>query len=258
MTWTHYIDNEVPWDAPAHYGEWDSLVEAGGSTIVQSTDAAFPDRGSYGLRCQTVSGNTACVEKEDVASIAVGGELYIGFWMKVAALPAAYTYVTSLYEGSNLRVGVLLDTDGDLRLICRRDGAFTYLAYTAPPAASGRWLYFVLAVKRASSDVAADGWFRMYFDGRLADEAIDQDNYDSFANLLNLRAGCQANAADDLDVYLDEYKVAAGYPEPHVPTPADEYPSARRTAVLYRTASADSVEFADYCVSELGLSLIHI
>ena len=44
MSLLHYIDNEPPWDAPAHYGEWDSLTEAGGSTIVRAAAATFPTR----------------------------------------------------------------------------------------------------------------------------------------------------------------------------------------------------------------------
>ena len=259
MSWIHYIDNEVPWDAPAHYGEWDSLSQAGGSTVVQSTDAAFPERGAYGLRCQTVAGNNAYVQKDDIASIAPGGELYVGFWMNVAGLPAvSSTYLSSLYNGGSMQIGVYFSTAGSLKLACRRDGGWTYLGWIAPPAATGRWLYFVLAVKRASSGVAADGWFRMWFDGRLAAEGINQDNYDTFAGSLDLRAGCHASARDNLDVYLDEYKVATSYPEPYVPTPADEYPSADRTIVLYRTASADSVAFADYCVAELGIPLANL
>ena len=37
MSLLHYIDNEVP-----AFGEWDSVVTTGASTIVRSTDAAFP------------------------------------------------------------------------------------------------------------------------------------------------------------------------------------------------------------------------
>lgn len=254
MSLLHYIDNEVPWDAPAHYGEWDSYVEGGWATVTQVAAAAFPERGSYGLRCQTFEGHIAYMQKDDVASIAPGGELYVGLWMKVVGLPVGgLTYIGSLYDGGTMKVGIILDVNGELRVACFLDVGAAWLGPIAPPAASGRWLYFVLAIKRASSDVAADGWFRMYFDGRLADEAINQDNYDTYAVPLDLRAGCHAATRDDLDIYLDEHKVAESYPEPYVPTPADEYLSADRLAVLYRTASADSVEFADYCVAELGV-----
>ena len=256
MSLLHYIDNEVPWDAPAHYGEWDSRVDAGDSWL--DISYGFPERGYYGLRCKTVAGDIAYVQKDGVASVAPGGEIYVGFWLYVAILPAAGTYIGSLYIAGTVKLGVYHFADGRLRFNYRHDGGWSVGATATPPAASGRWLYLVLGVKRATTDVSADGWYKMYFDGRLAGEVTGKDNYDSWAGSLDLRAGCHSLAQDSLDIYLDEYKVATSYPEPYVPAPAGEYPCPERTAVLYRTASADSVAFADYCVSELGVPLANL
>ena len=134
MSLLHYIDNEVPWDAPAHYGEWDSLVEAGGSMIVRAgAEAAFPDRGSHGLRCRTASGDVAYVQKDGVASVAPGGEIYVGFWLYVAALPAAGTYIGSLYISGTVKLAGYHFDAGRLRFNYRDDGGWNGGATATPP-----------------------------------------------------------------------------------------------------------------------------
>ena len=58
MALLHYIDNEVP-----DYGGWNAVVQLGSSTIVQSEAAAFPERGSLGLRATAVGSDSAYVQK---------------------------------------------------------------------------------------------------------------------------------------------------------------------------------------------------
>jgi len=254
MNLLHYIDNEVPWNWPADCGEWDTVSKTGSSTIGPSADAAFDERGFMGLRfAGDADGNTASVFK----AFGAGNEtLALGLWLRAGALPTNGSYSQSirvnapglgdLFTGrvlkideSTWRVGVYAKED---------DGSNHYMA--SSDLSVDRWYYVVFLAHSGSGD----GWFKLYVDGVEDASATSLDNDArvlgaQFLYLGNQGWGYHANAVYD----FDEIKIATEYPEPCVPAPADEYPSATRMVVLYRQASSDSREFADYCVEELGV-----
>ncbi len=243
MSLLHYIDNEVP-----AFGEFDSVVQSGG-TIVQSGDAAFPERGSRGLRA---SGGMAYVQKDLTISVAPGDEIFFGWWRRIDTHPSVSYKARSidLYNASQLVWLDFLTSNGTTVWYAFGDAGA--LSYTWTDVDG--WAYFVLASLRATTNVASDGRYRIYVDGALMKEWAGVDNYDRLADITRLRMGqIESDAAFIGD--FDEIKIATTYPEPFSPTPTDEYPQARRTVVLFRQASSDSREFADYCVSELGVPL---
>ncbi|GAH06041.1 unnamed protein product, partial [marine sediment metagenome] len=125
--------------------------------------------------------------------------------------------------------------------------------YGADHSIRSSWIYVVLAVRRATSSVAADGWARQWINGALVQEYTSSDNYDTYSGNLTFRAGIWTDPKNAHVIDVDELKLSFNeYPEPHVPGPPSNYPDAKRTVVLYRATSTDSAEFAQYCVSELG------
>lgn len=248
MSVLHYIDNEVP-----AFGEWTSVTENGGSTIVQSAAATFPERGSLGLRTTIVGANTAYAVKDVSISIDAAGSVWVGFWLRMAAFPAVI-YPLKIYSAAPnclLRVG--LTSSGWVMGKVYNDAGAVSTVYSTWAIGLDRWTYIAVELRRASTNIAADGGVALYVGGELVDSRYDVDNFDRATDVGELCAGVVSVPQDGTVVDLDEFKIATAYPEPHSPTPADEYPSAARTVVLWRRASSDSREFADYCVTELGV-----
>jgi len=194
----YYIDNEV-----AAFGEWDSVVEAGSSTIVQSGDAAFPERGAVGLRADIVNGANAYVRKDFAAQ----STLYAGLWLY---LHSGY----SVGSGSGKPIVLCGDSgaaSGTWLLylqwydskwwICVYDYAVG--AYPLVHMPIDRWTYLVGGVHRA----AGTGWLALWMDGALMGQNTGRNNA---GTIDNLRVG---NSYGNADVYaltldIDEIKIA--------------------------------------------------
>ena len=245
MSLLHYIDNEVP-----TFGEWDVVV----GSVSQTAEAAWPERGGYGLRCAVTGGNVAFARKDFAAALAA---MALGFWFK---FPADPTWIDGLsfiianacgWSANGFRL-LLRNDNGKacLRLLVHAGAAWTaYLdTYYLQP---GRWYYIGIIGTWDGSAGTAD----LYIDGvhrGQAAQAGDATGNRPYDVSVGNSGYCTGQAAT-LD--FDEIKVRddTTYPEPHVPAPAGEYPSAARTVVLWRGASDDSRQFGDYCVSELGI-----
>ena len=245
MSLLNYIDNEVP-----VLGEWSGRTQASPSSIAQSSAASFPERGNVGLRVATSVGNAAYVYKTGVKTLGAGEVLYMGYWLNVQAGPdTLYTRINCLQRSGNDLVWLYLYPDGHCTLGYRTDGGPSATgSYT-----SSGWTYIVVALRRATTNVASDGYVRFYANGALIAEATGKDNYDIANGSIDAWCGNYSQVRDDTVFYLDEIKIADAYPEPFVPTPTTDYVDASRTVVLYRQGSTDSKTFADYCVSELGV-----
>lgn len=248
MSQQHYIDNEVP-----SFAEWDVITDAGASDISQSEDASFPERGSMGLRCTVVNGVSAYAKK-NLAS--APDSLSTGFWFRFADSPTwsdwqlfqiaaaendvhcGWLLILSKHpSGPRLQLWSYAGWLGDLY----SDGY-----YLVPE----RWHYIaIIAAWNESLSYA-----NLYIDGVYRGQAAKVgDATASKPDRLYVGNKWASATAGVMD--FDEIKIRndTTYPEPYVPTPPDEYPSADRTVVLYRGASDDSRQFADYCVSQLGV-----
>ncbi len=251
----HHIDNEVP-----AFGEWDSVVEAGASTIIQSAAAAFPDRGAVGLRVTIVGANNAYVQKTISHSLDPGGWICFGCWINVAVAKTLYLWAIKATD-STWDGRLEIESFGKLRIRMRDDGGVVRSSsWTIWPRDinDGLWHYLVIGFKRATSNVASDGEAVFYCNGHEWGTITGVDNYDRWASVDYAQLGASVGADDGFVCDFDEIKIADAYPEPFSPTPLTDYPEARRTVVLYREASADSREFADYCVSELEIPLANL
>ena len=249
MSHTFLAMNEL-----AGHAEWDSVVEDGSSTIIQSADAAFSERGSLGLRVTIVGASGAYVQKNNIGiSLSPGGSVYIGEWIRFPAYPSAAT--TLIYPRSTFGyLGFICFYDtGRLRPGLYHDDLTGYLPGYSDVLTAGRWYYIAWEIRRATSAVASDGGLALWVDGQPQVAGYACDNYDCAINLDYAKFGVPIMARDGFVLDFDGIKIATTYPEPFVPTPLTEYPEARRTVVLFRQASADSFAFADYCVSELGV-----
>ncbi len=245
MSLLYHIDNEVP-----VYGEWDAVFEAGGSTIVQSADAAFPERGAVGLRLTTAAGDAAYAQKTVSASIPAGGDYYIGFWFRMRNPGGNYVGIVDTEEHEIL---AYMRSTRLLNGYFRNDAGGYAPFIQTQQLALNQWYWLVFRLHRAATSVSADGYGAIYVDGALAATTANMDNFHRAEVFSWLRIGASINIHAGMDADFDEIKIATTYPEPFVPTPLTEYPEARRTVVLFRQASADSFAFADYCVSELGV-----
>ena len=242
MSLLHYIDNEVP-----TFGEWDAIV----GNVSQATEAALPERGGYGLRCSVSGGNYAYARKDFASALSA---MAVGFWFK---FPTAPTWTDGQYfflaKAGVMGFVLYLRNDSgsahlELAVYAGGDGTTYSDTYYLEP---GRWYYIAIIATWDGSAGTAD----LYIDGVHRGQAQQAGNA-TFNRPDEIKMGnsvfCSGSAAT-LD--LDEIKVRddTTYPEPYVPTPADEYPSAERTAVLWRGASDDSRQFGDYCVAALGV-----
>ena len=213
MSWVHYIDNEVP-----AFGEWSS-VTPGTSLIDQTSDAAWPERGSLGLRF-TISGTSAAyVTKNLSVSLSAAGSIYVGLWVKlVSADPGGR--IVELRNGANVLAHLKISS-GKVYATIYGDGAEDLdTAASTVGLTIGRWHYLAVEVKRASTNIASDGGGAAFIDGELASSRYDVDNYDRAVAVDSVRIGVQAPAADGDIIDFDEIKIATSYPEPYVPTPA--------------------------------------
>ena len=245
MDWLHYIDNEVP-----TFGEWDAVI----GQMSRTAEAAWPERGSYGLR-STVSGGNVAYARKDFASAV--SSMALGFWFKFPSEPTwedgQYFFVARARNASRLGWYVaLLSDQGNvcLRLVvyAGTGGALYDDTYHLKP---GRWYYVAIIAAWNGSAGTAD----LYIDGVHRGQALRA--VDATSNYPDqIRMGNPVNCTGQaVTLDFDEIKVRddTTYPEPYVPTPANEYPSAERTVVLWRGASDDSRQFGDYCVAALGI-----
>jgi len=250
MAVLHHIDNEVA--GPA---EWNAIVETGAATIIQTPDAAFPGRGRLGLRATVITaGHLAYAQKTVNHTLAAGASVYVGVWIKVQSL---YPSGRILELGSAAWTATLYFTAGVLRLYIANDAGISSYDTLVWPGA-GEWFYAVVKLTRASSNVASDGSVEAWINGAAAGSVTGIDNYDRAPNVQYMRAGLIAytNFAPVID--FDEIKIGTSYPEPYVPTPETDYLEPARLCVLYRTASSDSRDFADYCAERLGVPLANL
>jgi len=239
VSWIHYIDNEVP-----DLAEWDLSYKTGDATIEPTPTAAWHERGGIGLEVHADAGETAFVIKSWTAP----ATCHVGFWMRYVAGDNASTFCYPM---------LLMTDDGTCLgwLQLRQDGNLIAVPIMGPGTAGttlrkGRWYYIVVGVHAA----AGDGWVRLYVDGQLRGESAGLNTAAYPFGRFSMGQCAASSGIDNLELHFDEVKVAASYPEPYVPTPADEYPSAERTVVLWRDNQwGGAPEFADYCVSRLGV-----
>ncbi|MCD6377464.1 MAG: hypothetical protein J7L99_01290, partial [Planctomycetes bacterium] len=251
MSLLHYIDNEVP-----GFGEWDAVVQSGSSTIVQATDAAFPERGSLGLRTTIVGTSPAYVRKDNMnVSIAPGQTIYTAFMARFANKPSSYTKISQGYNVSGDTLYVLYTNSSGVFEWYIADDAGNFHGFTGSTDCSdNNWHWVVIGLHRASSSTGADGWGKLWVDGILEAQYTSVDNYDRLSDFDQFRLGVPSHARDGFVIDHDEIKITADtYPEPYVPTPSSDYLQAQRIVVLYRQGDADSRAFADYCVESLSI-----
>ncbi len=243
-----YIDNEVP-----GRGEWDAVSEVAGSTIAQGTEAAFPERGSLGLR-NTVVDNAPAYVTKNLTWPAGCCECYAGVWIR---LHAGWSGVANGHAQVAVLATEPADTGRRLVLFVRLESTGqAYLAVShsdigdvisPQPIPLGRWCYVVVGIRWAG-----DGWRKVWQDGAVVIEDPDRD----FSGYAPTAVALGHFSADDAVSYTadyDELKVATSYPPPYAPSPAGQELCPERVVVLWRGDSPDSRSFAEYCVDRLGI-----
>jgi lysophospholipase L1-like esterase len=250
-----YVDNEVP-----DLAEWTEVVQEGAATVTQATDASFPDRGSYGLRCTGAAGAASYARKVTGQVLAAEGYAAMACWASWAEVgfPGGASTILRMSAGpaGNAAVELVINDAGELFLRAfEDDGSASESAPTACGLTDTGWHYLVVGVVRAASDVAADGGAYLTVNGHDRVDLTGLDNYDLLAAGLAGEAGWIVyGGAEDGDVIdLDEIRLLDDYPEPFSPEAPSDYACAERTLVLYREGSADSRSFAEYCRTAGGV-----
>jgi len=249
----HYIDNEVP-----AYGEWDSVVQQGASTIKTCPEASFPERGAAGLRVEIAGTDVAYVQKDlEVGAPPAGGYL-LGFWMRIAGYPSDSTEIGILYSSKTAICRIFLLADG--RIVPRLDtdsGGNEYCWSSPGTILPGRWQYVAGRFVRASSPGATDGGADLYVDGVLRATNRSTNNYNSCCDTQLWRFGVPVLARDGFVIDLDEWKFSSTYPEPYAAMPPEDAAHGARTCVLIPD-TADGREFADHAIQMLGVPRAHV
>ena len=247
------------WDfEPPLADEGWSLAEAGASTATRLAAAAWPERGATGLRTVIDSTSSAYVYTDLSMTLSPGQVYYCGFWFRVNAVGGGFMDIVrqNVTGGPAGSIGAFIYVwpDGDASIYARTD-ASTYGTASKESAVpvDGTWCYVVMAVKRATSAGAADGWCKLYVDGALMATSAAFDNYDQYANLTHLFMGSMIQKRDGAVCDYDEVKVCIDeYPEPFAAAPLTDYAEIRRT-VLLTPDTSDGRDFAAYTVAQTGL-----
>ncbi len=247
MALLHYWDFE-----PAAEG-W-TFVTTPGAIAERFEDAAFPERGSWGFKAITIANFQDAYVRQDNwhAGLGAGESVYIGYWFRISSFQSLGTASLDSYYFGDLSWRIITQANRRYWLRCIDDGAANQdLAFVLLEA--DRWYWIVLKLTRATGAAGNDGGGELWIDGQLRELRNNVDNFNRVDDPGDrLQIGVEIGRPD-LELYYDEVKISATYPEPFVPEPTTANPSPERTVVLYRDASTDSFEFADYCVSELGI-----
>jgi hypothetical protein len=239
-----YIDNEVPGLA-----EWDQVVQSAQASVQQTVQASFPERGQLGLRVITDGSDNAYALKT-LGTLSASQVRYVGVWVRVNVIPGVRCELVRC--AATVRMFGLLLVGTQL--------VFTYL-YSPGAERSvflsydllGRWVYLAVAVARASNSSAADGWTRLYINGREVVSVVGLRNYSGSAGSWNLLVGHPSGIGHS-EADFDEIKAQDGfYPAPHVPACPDDTLTPPRVVVVYSYSHIPSRDFADQCVSRLGI-----
>ncbi len=245
MSLQTYIDNEVP-----AFAEWDSISEAGNSTVDQVAGAGFPERGTYGLRVTIDGTSSAYAEKDYGEAIPAGGDFYFGFWLNVRALPSATKAIFEVDDAGVAIAEIFLTSGGVMALTMTDDGGLDTTATTT--IVEGRWYYVQGRVTRAATDVSADGTAEFLLDNMSVGTLAAKDNFNTFENNVGIQVGFPSTGTDGAVVDYDEIKTGTTYQQAFSPEPATDLPETRRTLLL-AGPSADAVAFADYFIQQTGI-----
>jgi len=212
MAQLFHIDNEAP-----DLADWtDSYIEEP-VTIVQSEAAKLlGSTGTLGLRITGSNSHLGYVYKT-VSQLAAGETRYLGGFIKPPAIAGQETHVAPIKLSGSLEIAYLdLREDGKLYSSWWSDAGLGYSSPVGAYLSPGNWHYIVLAVKRASTNVAADGQVAFYVDGNLIHASGEAyDNYDRCAGAGQCAYGLVMTTDFELVVDMDEmYGSDNAYPTP--------------------------------------------
>ncbi len=176
-------------------------------------------RGSNCLRVRTTVGDIAYVKSGSIGNLDPGEELYVGYWVNFDVMPLiSYSYINPITSvGGTYKTFGRFYPSGACRWYDVHDGGSSYASYSL---AVDRTFYIVDNLKRSTGVVDNNGWHRIFVDNQLRVNRTGVDNFnvlDPIHGDLEFRAGVTSFARDDFDMYLDEVKVSATYPEPYRP-----------------------------------------
>jgi len=244
MSLLQYIDAEVP-----AFGELASYADSGSSSITQSSEAAWPDRGAVGFDCNFVAGSYAYMKTNALPQYG-NGDLYIQFWVYPVSFSGNDDDYTILFwpDGASRLKIMFRKVDGELNLWTVMPGANHY-----EPCRTERWHCFTIHYHLTGG---ADTYRKVYHDGFLVYSSGNVA--DPGGDFTQIRVGnWYSGSALTARFYLDEIKIATSMPEPYVPPPADERPCPRRSVVLVNgNYNAFAAVFGEWIArSEVGISI---
>jgi len=212
MAQLFHIDNETP-----DLGDWDGSYIEEPATIVQAEAAKLPGSGgTLGLRISGSNSRLAYVYKT-ISELAAGETRYLGGFIKPPVVAGQGTHIAPIQLSGSAQIAYLdLREDGKLYSSWWSDAGMGYSSPVGTYLSPGNWHYIVLAVKRASSNVAGDGGVKFYVDGNLVHASAEAyDNYDRCAGAGQCAYGLAMTADFDLPVDFDEmYASDNVYPDP--------------------------------------------
>lgn len=205
MAIVNYLDNEVP-----VFGEWDAVVENGLSTIAQSADASFPERGNVGLRIDATSGGLAYARKDFSAQ----EEVYIECFIKLPSGIGDFDInPVRAYQVSGSYIQYVFYFSGALHRIyayTSEDIAWTWDTFPFDPR-DDKWHWWTFYTKTGNGNAIV----QICIDGV---EIAKWTNRTFTSNFDELKIGCVVNSTAPSAIFdIDEIKIATSYPEPYRP-----------------------------------------
>ncbi len=237
-----------------------AAVKGGTNTVAVTTDAAFPERGDKGLETTATDSTSAYISWNPSLTIEPGESRYIGFWFNPEEwTPGNNTTMFNALTAAGLAFRVKLYPTRRAYAYAHNDvGGSSSNGSVGDIFTVDRMHYLVIRLKRAATDVSADGGIELYVDGQRVAGRLDVDNYDLLNDPISeIRLGAAAGSASGFRLYFDEITIptaADEYPQPYVPAATTDYPDdVNRMAVLYKSNEEDSITVADHLASELGI-----
>ena len=251
MSLQTYIDNEVP-----DFGEWDSISEAGNSTVSQIAAAGFPERGQAGLRIVIDGTSNAFANKDYGEVLAAGADFYFAFWLNVRVLPSGTKAIFEVDDAGASIAEITLTSGGLIGMTMTDDGGSASTSTVA--ITTGRWTYIAGRVTRATGAASNDGTAALWVDNFSVGTLAAKDNFNTLENNMGVQLGFASTGTDGAILDYDEFQSDSSYPQSFSPIPPSTSPGTRRIALLAQAASVNGVAFADYVIQQTGLPRSHV
>lgn len=199
MSLLHYIDNEL-----GAFSQWDVIEQSGGS-ITQVVDSASL-RGRKILRINITSATGRANVKKNIAAPAPGATLGYSVRFRINVARFGFNLVEMLTTGGDQQLLLTTSADSVYHVYSTTD-TDGWPGLIVPGVSVGRWIQMACLLRRATANGVADGWFRLYINGKMIGEIVNHANFNAAGRINRMVAGVPWNGQAGMNYDLDDIKI---------------------------------------------------